>query len=65
MTIIREDEKWSPCLDNDRFQFSGLHGKDGDSWEGTWFFSRDSSGASSLFENLSVILEYLTFLKRK
>ena len=62
MTIIREDEKWSPCLDKDKFQFSGLHDVKN---IGTWFYTRDSSGCTALLSNMSLVLEYLTYLNRK
>lgn len=34
MTIFRKDEKWSPCLDENVFQFSGMSKAD---ISGTWF----------------------------
>lgn len=66
MVISREDNKWSPCLDKNVFQFSGT--KHGDGYKTTWFYtahSRNHGASSSVFGCLSDVLEYLTFLKRK
>ncbi len=66
MVISREDNKWSPCLDKNVFQFSGT--KHGDDYKTTWFYtahSRNHGASSSVFGCLSDVLEYLTFLKRK
>ena len=60
MVIVRKGGWWSPRLDKNIFQFSGRNfGRE------TWFYTENSSGQQSVFEDSSVVLAHLTFLKRK